>query len=131
MGDYQNGSVYQMTREAFTDAGWPLLALRRTPTIWDEAGRERVFLSALQIEFAPGVGNQSGTGFDPQVELRISRDGKTWSQTLKRGIGKVGAYLNRTIWRKLAFTRGGAFEVRIIEPVPRDIVGANLKRAAK
>jgi len=132
VGDYQNGSVYQMTRNAFTDAGWPLLALRRTPHIWDGGARERVYMGSLQIEFAPGVGNQSGTGYDPQVYLKTSRDGgQTWSQMFARSLGKVGNYLNRVIWRKLAFTRDGVMEVRVIDPVKRDIVGANLKRAAK
>lgn len=132
VGDYQNGAVHRLTREAFTDAGWPLLALRRTPHIWDGGARERVFMSYLQIEFAPGVGNQTGTGYDPQAYLKISRDGgKTWGQMLARAIGKVGDYLNRVIWRKLKFTRGGVMEVRFIDPVKRDIVGANLKRAAK
>lgn len=132
VADYQNGSIYQMTRSAYTDAGWPLLALRRTPHIWDGGARDRVFMSYAQIEFAPGVGNQSGTGFDPQVEMKISRDGgQTWGQTLKRGIGKVGEYLNRVIWRKLSFSRDAVVEVRMIEPVKRDVVGANMKRAAK
>lgn len=132
VGDYQNGAVYQLTRKAFTDAGWPLLALRRTPHIWDGGARDRVFMAYLQIEFAPGVGNQSGTGFDPQAYLRISRDGgQTWGQMLARSIGKVGAYLNRVIWRKLSFTRDGVLEVRVIDPVKRDVVGANMKRAAK
>ena len=39
VGDYQNGSIYQMTRTAYTDAGWPLVAWRRTPHIWDGGGR--------------------------------------------------------------------------------------------
>jgi hypothetical protein len=132
VADYQNGSIYQMTREAFTDAGWPLLALRRTPHVWDGGARERVYMASVQIEFAPGEGNQSGTGYDPQVYLKNSRDGgKNWSQMFARGLGKVGEYLNRVIWRKLSFTRDGVMEVRVIDPVKRDIVGANLKRAAK
>ncbi len=132
VGDYQNGAIYQMTRDAFTDAGWPLLAVRRTPHIWDGGARERVYMASLQIEFAPGVGNQFGTGYDPQVYLLNSRDGgKTWSQMFARSLGKIGNYLNRVIWRKLAFTRDGVTEVRVIDPVKRDIVGANLKRSAK
>lgn len=132
VGDYQNGAIYQLTRNSYTDAGWPLLAVRRTPHIWDGGARERVYMASLQIEFAPGVGNQSGTGYDPQVYLKNSRDGgQTWSQMFARSLGKVGNYLNRVIWRKLAFTRDGVTEVQVIDPVKRDIVGANLKRAAK
>lgn len=132
VGDYQNGAVYQLTRTAFTDAGWPLLALRRTPHVWDGGARERVFMASLQIEFAPGVGTPTSTGVDPQATLRISRDGgKTWSQDFQRSLGKLGAYLNRVIWRRLSFARDAVLEVRVIDPVKRDVVGANLKRAMR
>lgn len=57
VGDYQNGTLYQMTRNAYTDAGWPLRAIRRSPYIWDKDNRRRMHMSSLQVEFAPGVGN--------------------------------------------------------------------------
>jgi hypothetical protein len=129
VGDYQNGSIYRLTREAYTDAGWPLVAWRRTPHVWDGGARERVYMASLQIEFAPGVGTQINMGSDPQAVLQISRDGGvTWSQQFKRGLGKVGAYLNRVIWRRLSFSRDTVVDVKVIDPVKRDVVGANLKR---
>jgi hypothetical protein len=130
VGDYQNGSIYQMSREVYTDAGWPLVAWRRAPHIWDGAARERVFMAMLQIEFRPGVGNQSGMGYDPQAILQISRDGgTTFGQQLNRGIGRAGQYLARTLWRRLSFARDAVIDLKVIDPVPRDIVGATLKRA--
>jgi hypothetical protein len=130
VADYQNGSIYQMTRKAYTDAGWPLVAWRRTPHIWDGAARERVFMAMLQIEFRPGVGNQSGQGFDPQAILQISRDGgTTFGQMINRSIGRIGQYLTRTIWRRLSFARDAVIDVKVIDPVNRDVVGATLKSA--
>lgn len=128
VGDYQCGSLYQMTRNVFTDAGWPLLAKRRSPHVWDKGQRGRVFMASLQIDFQQGVGNPSCMGTDPQAGLAISRDGgKTFGQRWNAPIGKIGQYKNRTMWRKLAFGRDNVVDVEIIDPVKRDIIGVTLK----
>lgn len=128
VGDYQNGAIYQLTRSAYTDAGWPLLAKRRAPHIWDKGERGRVFMASLQIEFSQGVGNPSGMGSDPQAYLAISRDsGKTFGQRWPAPIGKIGEFKQRTMWRRLGFGRDNVVDVEVIDPVRRDIVGATLK----
>lgn len=130
VGDYQNGALYQMTRNAYTDAGWPILSRRRSPYIWNKENRERVFMSSLQIDFATGVGNASGMGTDPQAHLRISRDyGKTFGPEVQgqNSLGAIGQYLNRCMWRRLGFSRGAVAQIEVIDPVNRDIIGATLK----
>jgi hypothetical protein len=130
VADYQNGSIYQLRRDVYTDNGWPLVAWRRTPHIWDGGARERVFMAFLQIEFRPGVGNQSGQGYDPQAILQLSRDGgTTFGQQINRTIGRAGQYLTRTIWRRLSFARDCVVDVKVIDPVNRDVVGATLRSA--
>lgn len=128
VGDYQNGALYQLTRNAYTDAGWPLLTKRRTPHIWDKGQRGRVFMMSLQLDFNPGVGNASGMGSNPQCALRISRDGgNTFGQPWNAPIGKIGEYRTRTMWRRLGFGRDNVVDIEVIDPVPRDLVGATLK----
>ncbi|RQS63837.1 hypothetical protein [Burkholderia sp. Bp8984] len=128
VGDYQNGALYQLTRNAYTDAGWPLLAKRRAPHIWDKGQRGRVFMASLQLDFSAGVGNPSGMGSNPQAALTISRDGgKTFGQRWNAPIGQTGQFRNRTMWRKLGFGRDNVVDVEVIDPVRRDIVGATLK----
>ncbi len=130
VGDYENGSIYQMSRAAYTDAGWPLVAWRRAPHIWDGGARERVFMAFLQLDFRPGTGVSYGMGSDPQAVLTISRDGgTTWGQELRRSIGRIGQYLTRVIWRRLSFGRDVMVDVKIYDPVNRDIVGATLRRS--
>jgi hypothetical protein len=130
VGDYQNGSVYQMTRNAYTDAGWPIRCVRRAPHVWDGGARQRVFQASLQIEFAPGVGNASGMGYDPQAILRMFSDGQ-WSHEYFLPVGKQGVTRNRAIKRRISFARDRVFEVVYIEPTPRDIVGVTLKAASE
>lgn len=128
VGDYQNGALYWLTRTAYTDAGWPLLGRRRAPHIWDEGQRGRVFMQSLQLDFTPGVGNASGMGSNPQVNLRISRDGGiTFGQPWPAPIGQIGQTRNRTMYRRLSWGRDIVIEIEVIDPVPRDLVGATLK----
>jgi hypothetical protein len=128
VGDYQCGSIYQLTRNAFTDSGWPILAKRRSPHIWDKGQRGRVFMANLQLDFVPGVGNASGLGSNPQASIAISRDGgKTFGQRWSAPIGQIGQYKTRTMWRKLAFGRDNVVDLEVIDPVKRDLIGVTLR----
>lgn len=136
VGDYQNGAIYQLTRSVQNDAGWPLYGRRRAPMIWDKETRGRVFMSSLQIDFAPGQGASSGLGANPTANLTISRDagaslGTAYepapTNTFPAPMGAIGQTLNRTIWRKLGWSRGAVAQLDVIAPVNRDITGATLK----
>jgi len=127
VGDYQNGNLYQMSRQIYTDNGAPLVAWRRCPHVWDKNDRERVFFSQLQIEFTPGVGLQTGQGSNPEIMTRWSDDGgQTWGNEHWRSIGLVGQTRNRAIWRRMGDARDRVYDVRFSDPVPRDVVGASL-----
>ncbi len=130
VGDYQNGALYQMTRAAYSDAGWPLRAVRRSPYVWNAQNRERVFMQSLQVDFRLGQGNASGLGTNPQAKLRISRDyGATYGAPRLAPMGSMGQYTNRCIWRRLGWSRGAVLEVEVMDPVNRDIAGVTLKAA--
>lgn len=127
IGGFSDGTVYRMSRSYYTDNGNPLICVRRAPHLWDGDRRQRLFYQRLQVEFAPGVGIQTGQGSDPQAMCRWSDDGgKTWSNEHWTGVGKAGAYKNRAIWRRLGAARDRVFEVRFSDPVNRDVVGATV-----
>lgn len=127
VGDYQSGYVHQMSRQFYSDNGLPLIALRRCPHIWSREDRKRMFHGSLQVEFAPGVGLQTGQGSNPQAMLRWSDDGgATFGTEHWTSIGRVGRTKNRALWRRLGHARDRVFEVRISDPVKRDVVGATL-----
>jgi hypothetical protein len=69
-------------------------------------------------------------GFDPQVMLRWSDDGgHTWSSEHWASIGKIGAYGQRTFWRRLGMTlklRDRVYELSGTDPVKIAIMGAEL-----
>ena len=125
VGDYQNGNLYQMSRQFYTDGEAPLRALRRSKHVWQKANRQRIFFAQLQIEFTPGVGLQVGQGSNPQCMLRWSDDGGfSWSQEIWAPIGMAGETKNRAMWYLLGEARDRVWEASFTDPVPRDIIGA-------
>jgi len=64
----------------------------------------------------------------PQAMLRWSSDGgSTWSNEHWTGVGQLGRYKNRAIWRRLGTARDRIFEVVVTDPVNFVIISANLK----
>ena len=63
--------------------------------------------------------------------LRWSNDGgSTWSNEHWTSIGRIGAYQNRAIWRRLGWSRDRIFEVAISDPIKAVVVSANLKASS-
>jgi hypothetical protein len=75
--------------------------------------------------------NGETVGANPQAMLRWSNDGgSTWSNEHWVGIGQIGKYKNRAIWRRLGWARDRIFEVSVSDPIRCVIVSANLKASA-
>ena len=126
VGDFNNGIIYLLDPNNYTDNGGEIRRLRRAPHIVTDLQRE--YLEELQIQFQPGVGNQSDPGQSPQAMLRWSNDGgSTWSNEHWTSIGAVGLYKNRAIWRRLGWARDRVFEVVVTDPVNAVIISSNLK----
>lgn len=153
VGDWQNGNLYMVDNQNYTDNGGRIRRLRRCPHITTDLQRQ--YFHELQIQFQPGVGLSgvaesyansaiagvakaglavSGTtgtasaNVNPQAMLRWSNDGgSTWSNEHWVGIGVQGKYNNRAIWRRLGWSRDRIFEVSITDPVKAVVVSANLK----
>ena len=126
VGDINDGNIYTLDPDNYTDDGVEIRRLRRCPHLVTDLQRQ--YFDELQIQFQPGVGNSTDPGFSPQAMLRWSNDGgSTWSNEHWTTIGKIGAYKNRAIWRRLGMARDRVFEVVVTDPVKAVIISANLK----
>ena len=155
VGDWENGNIYMLDPNTYTDNGGEIRRVRRAPHLVSDFQRQ--YFSELQILFQPGVGlegNITGVnsptnavaglavaglaiagknslatlGANPQAMLRWSNDGgSTWSNEHWTSIGVQGAYKNRAIWRRLGQARDRIFEVVVTDPIKAVIVAANLK----
>jgi hypothetical protein len=127
VGDYANGTIYQLDKANYTDSGQYIRRIRRAPHLTTDLQRQ--YFDELQIQFQPGVGTV--TTDNPQAMLRWSNDGgSTWSNEYWVSIGKQGRYKNRAIWRRLGTARDRIFEVQVSDPINAVIVSANLKASA-
>jgi hypothetical protein len=155
VGDWQNGQIYQLDLNNYTDDGNIIRRVRRAPHLVSDLQRQ--YFDEMQIQFQPGVGLSGLTqtsyaptegiagigvsglaicgtslietvGADPQAMLRWSNDGgSTWSSEHWASIGLQGKYQNRIIWRRLGWSRDRIFEVVVTDPIKAVIVSANLK----
>jgi hypothetical protein len=137
VGDYEDGSIYEIDKNNYTDNGQKIRRLRRAPHLVSDFQRQ--YFDELQIQFQPGVGltgittplDSAVVGADPQAMLRWSNDGgSTYSNEHWTSIGLVGKYKNRAIWRRLGMARDRVFEVVVSDPINAVIISANLKASA-
>jgi hypothetical protein len=124
VGDFQNGRIYQMAADFYTDDGEPVVREFVLPTV--NNGREFLTVDSLEFDMGTGVGIVFGQGSDPELRVYFSKDsGKTYSESFKRGrIGKVGEYLTRAKVNRFGAARQFTFKVEISDPIPIDIGGA-------
>lgn len=115
-GDFENGRLYEMRDDIYSDAGTTFKRMRRTPHIANEG--KKIFFAYAQIDIESGVGLATGQGSDPQMMLRYSDDGgHTWSNEKWTSMGLLGNTLRRAIWRRLGSCRDRVVEISSTEPV--------------
>ena len=126
VGDFQNGRIYQMTTNYYSDDGEPIVKQFTLPTV--NNGREFLSVFSFELDMSSGIGLTYGQGSDPKAILTFSKDnGKTWSNDKFAGLGKKGEYLERVKWNRLGAARQFTFDISISDPVPLDIGAAYLE----
>lgn len=129
VGDRATGDIYRLSASTYTDAGGaPLRRQRRVPFPRLTESADFIFLSEFQVYGDVGVGLSTGQGSDPQVMLRISRDGgRTFGNELWSSMGAIGKWLTRVIWNRCGRFRDGfgVVEVTVSDPVPVRFTGAS------
>lgn len=123
VGDWQNGKLYEMRMDAYTDDGDAILRVRSCPVV--SQNQYRMFFTSVQIDMETGVGTATGQAQNPRVMLRYSDDsGHTFSNRRTVTMGKTGEYSARARFNQLGAGRNRVFEVSVSDPVPVVIMGA-------
>lgn len=123
VGDWENGNIYQLDLNTYSDNGAALVRIRQCPHL--NATYFYQFFSRLQVDFETGVGLNTGQGSDPQAMLSWSDDGgHTWSNEMVATMGKIGEYKARSVWRRLGKSRDRIFRVSVSDPVKVIMIGA-------
>jgi hypothetical protein len=131
VGDYDNGNLYKYSLSKYTDNGVLLRKIRSAQTI--HIDRRNIFHHKLEVEFEAGVGlavddPDVALGEDPQAVLYWSDDdGHTWSSGHTTGIGLIGQYKRRAIWRRLGVSRSRIYKVLVSDPVKVVMISAHIE----
>ncbi len=99
-----------------TGMGRATRRLRRFPLPFNQ--NMWVYLSYLEVLIQSGVGVISGQGSDPQMMVRLSRDGgRTWTPEITMGMGRMGQYDWRAYLNKIGRGRNYIVELTTSDPV--------------
>ena len=122
--DYENGKVYKQSLEYLSDAGQEI---RRT-RVSAHQGQDgkQVIVDELYLEFATGVGLSSGQGSDPQVMLRVSKDGTSFGKERWASLGKIGEYRARVRFWRLGTMTDGLLEITVSDPVVTALIDGDV-----
>lgn len=127
VGDWENGNLYKMKLDYYTDNGAAIPRIRACPHLSDPDYRYQIH-DELRVDMRTGVGLTSGQGSDPKAMLQWSDDGGyTWSNELWASIGKIGEYQARVNWRRLGRSRDRVYKITVTDPVPVAFVGATTR----
>jgi len=76
---------------------------------------------------APFSSQSTSTVARPQMILKWSDDGgKTFGNEKLMPMGQIGQYKNRSVAYNLGYSRDRVYDLKVIDAVPRDLIGATL-----
>jgi hypothetical protein len=124
VGDWENGNLYALDPNYYSDNGDPLVSLRSCAHVTDQ-DYKNIRIDSIQVDIEAGVGLESGQGSDPLMMMRWSKDGgHTWSPLRTMSMGEIGRYARRARLTRLGKARDWVFEISISDPVKRVVLGA-------
>jgi hypothetical protein len=126
VGDWENGKLYVLDLDVYTDDGVILPAIRQCPHI--AQGNAWQFFWKLWIDMQTGVGLVTGQGSDPELILEWSDDGgQSFPNLLKVKMGKIGERKARANFRRLGKSRDRVWRVTITDPVKRVFIDGQVE----
>jgi hypothetical protein len=124
VGDWENGNLYSLSLDAYTDNGDILPAIRQAPHFASADNTWSIF-DRFWVDIETGVGLPTGQGSDPQVMIEWSDDGgHTFPNQQWVSAGKIGEYRKRAVLRRCGKSRDRVWRVSITDPVKRVLIGA-------
>lgn len=127
VGDRDNGNLYSLDLNAFTDNGMPIECIRSFPHMMNDLNRGLYTRFVADMECGNDDGSVDGSSpqFPPLVYLRWSDDrGKTYGNKVGQSLGSAGQYLTNVQWRRLGYARDRVFELSWSAPAKTALNGA-------
>ncbi len=126
-GDATQPMLYRLGYDLDDEAGDELVMTLQPPQLTAYPGRIEV--NQLFMDVIPGVGLANGATQDvnPVIAMRWSADNRTWSNELRRSLGRQGKGVERgAVWSGLGTqgANGRTYQFRVSAAVARGIMSA-------
>lgn len=109
--DFRDGTVYQMSRQIFTDAGDPVVRTKVFET-WPQ--EQEGFVSVPSFGIFMDMGNTPEGAVAPQAIVSFSDDrGKTYGTEFYRDLPLIGEYGKRIAWHGQGSTYGRNYKLKL------------------
>lgn len=130
VADVDNGGVYKLDLDTFTNNDEPLQRIRVTQSVnGDLAGAKgkRIQMSALKLIMETGVGLIDGQGDNPRIMVEYSDDGgHTWNAGTWPRVGRLGEFTLQVEWFNLGSFYDRIFRISTTDPVNYSIYSATI-----
>lgn len=108
--DWQNGQIYEVSSDTFTDFGNPIVRIRTFPHLIDDDNR--ITYQSFTADMQVGTLVNSIVDDPPQVSLRWSDDrGASYGSPVMQSLGSAGQYKTSMQWNRLGYARDRVFEL--------------------
>lgn len=130
VADSDNGNIYELDLNSYTNNGDPLQRIRTTQSVNGEllgAKGKRVQMSSVKFIMESGVGLISGQGDNPRIMIEYSDDGgNTWNGGSWPRVGRLGEFTLQVEWFDLGSFYDRIFRISTTDPVNYSIYSATI-----
>lgn len=126
VGDYQTGNIYQLTSDAYDDAGTIIRRERTSQYMSDDL--EYLYVGEFKLDMQTGVGLSAGApeDMDPKILVSWSDDGgHKFRAPRYLSVGKAGEYNKRVVTRQCGRARQRIWKVVYTARTKYTIVAAH------
>lgn len=124
VSDYRNGNIYLIDPTVYTDNGALIPMEVTSKHIWNDD--KYLSIPQIQVDIQSGVGLVSGQGYNPQIDLQVSKNGgNSFTSVGFQSMGRIGKFTTRVMWRRLGRARDWVLRLRITDPVMRVVTGCS------
>lgn len=123
VGDFQNGNLYELDPDTFTDNGTRIPRIRTFPHLIE--GGDRVSYPEFIADMQPGTLDPANSDDPPMISLRWSDDrGATYGNKVLQSMGAGGQFLTQIKWSRTGMARDRVFELSWDVPAKTALNGA-------
>lgn len=124
VGDWENGNIYELDLNTYTDNGQPIRRIRTFPHLLNEL--KRVSYHKFTADMQLGTLDDT-TSNEPTMQLRWSDTrGASWNNPISQVMGVQGEYSRIAQFRRLGMARDRVFEISWSVPTLTALNGASI-----